>query len=76
MTPSQYRKAIERLGGNEMTQFQVTIQRVVTTKVNVEAETASAAAKIIREYGISEAATDMAKQDASITEIISRVDRI
>jgi len=59
-----------------MAQFTVTIQRIVTTKVMVEADSATSAAKYVTNYGISEAAVDMATQDAKIVEKIARVDRI
>lgn len=59
-----------------MAHFIVTIQRVITTKVTVEADSATSAAKYVTNYGISEYAVDMSTQDAKVTEKISRVDKI
>ena len=54
-----------------MAKFTVTIRKVITTQVAVEADTAKAAREQIESYGIIEAASDMSSQDEVSAKITS-----
>lgn len=54
-----------------MANFTITIRRVITTKVTVDAPTAKAARTQIESYGVSEAAVDMARDDEVTAKIVS-----
>jgi len=51
--------------------FLVTIQTIVTTEIEIRAESASKARELIEEYGIGEAAMDMATSDVKSERIKS-----
>ena len=55
-----------------MTKFIVTVRQVIVTEIEVDANSASKARKIVNEYGPDLAAKDMASQDIStVTKIDS-----
>jgi hypothetical protein len=54
-----------------MAKFIVTVQRTYTTEIVVDADTAVAARKQIEEYGVVEAASDMASDDTCAAKIKS-----
>lgn len=57
-----------------MPKFTITIRKVVLTEVTVDAVSAKAARKQIEDYGVVEAASDMASSD-EVTATIKSVKR-
>lgn len=53
-----------------MKTFIVTVQQVITTEIEVSAETAAAARRWVDKYGPAQAAADMA------ADVLSAIDRI
>lgn len=60
--------------GQTMAKFRVTITRTLVTEVFVEADSKAAARRQIEDYGIIEAAVDMASEEAGVSAKIASVE--